>query len=166
MELMMEHVGKGLLLTLILSMPCVLTAAGIGLVMGILQAVTQVQEQTIAAAPKIVAVFLVLLLGGSIMVNVIGDYVRDSFRLAFEEIPHNDGPFLLPPLTSDAGTMRARSFFHDQTSASPGKLSGLQQSKPGINSDDKPDNGTAVFKSGGNRGSANSLPERMTLKRK
>ena len=42
-----------------ISMPCVLTAAAIGLVVGIIQAVTQVQEQTIAAAPKIFAVFLV-----------------------------------------------------------------------------------------------------------
>ena len=39
-----------------------LVAAGIGLVVGILQAVTQVQEQTIAAAPKILGVFLVIML--------------------------------------------------------------------------------------------------------
>ena len=55
MELLMEHLAKGFMTMLIISMPCVLIAAAVGLVVGILQAVTQVQEQTIAAAPKIFA---------------------------------------------------------------------------------------------------------------
>ena len=50
---------------LTISMPAVLTAASIGLVVGILQAVTQVQEQTIAAAPKVLGVFLVIMIMGS-----------------------------------------------------------------------------------------------------
>ena len=53
MEILLEYLAKGFLIMLAISMPCVLVAAGIGLVVGILQAVTQVQEQTIAAAPKI-----------------------------------------------------------------------------------------------------------------
>ena len=63
MEMLMEYMAKGFVAMLSISMPCVLTAAGIGLVVGILQAVTQVQEQTIAAAPKILAVFLVIIIG-------------------------------------------------------------------------------------------------------
>ena len=42
MELLMEYMGKGMVTMLMISMPCVLTAAGIGLVVGIIQAVTQV----------------------------------------------------------------------------------------------------------------------------
>ena len=57
MEILFEYVGKGFMIMLAICMPCVLTAAGIGLIIGILQAVTQVQEQTIAAAPKILGVF-------------------------------------------------------------------------------------------------------------
>ena len=49
MEMLMEYMAKGFVAMLSISMPCVLVAAGIGLVVGILQAVTQVQEQTIAA---------------------------------------------------------------------------------------------------------------------
>ena len=64
MEILLEFMGKGLLTMLMISMPCVLTAAFVGLIVGILQAVTQVQEQTIAAAPKILAVFLVLMFLG------------------------------------------------------------------------------------------------------
>ena len=64
MELLTEYLAKGFMTMLSISMPCVLTAASIGLVVGIIQAVTQVQEQTIAAAPKIFMVFLVIIVGG------------------------------------------------------------------------------------------------------
>ena len=64
MELLLEYLAKGFMTMLAISMPCVLTAAAIGLVVGIIQAVTQVQEQTIAAAPKIFGVFLVIVIGG------------------------------------------------------------------------------------------------------
>ena len=64
MDLLLEQLGKGFITMLLIAMPAVLTAAAIGLVVGILQAVTQVQEQTIAAAPKILGVFLVIMLMG------------------------------------------------------------------------------------------------------
>jgi hypothetical protein len=60
--------------------------------------VTQVQEQTIAAAPKIMGVFLLLIFGGGVMLNILTDYIRESFHLAFEEIPQT-GQFLLKPQT-------------------------------------------------------------------
>lgn len=115
MELLIEHLGHGLMLSLILSLPCVLMAAGIGLVVGILQAVTQVQEQTIAAAPKIIAVFGVILVGGGLMMNMVSDYVLESFHVAFNEIPQ-DGIFILPPLRNQTpGQIRARHFFDLQS---------------------------------------------------
>ena len=42
--------------------PSMLTALVVGLGIGLLQAVTQIQEQTLVFVPKIVAIFLVLLL--------------------------------------------------------------------------------------------------------
>ena len=115
MELLLEHLGRGLMLSLLLSLPCVLVAASIGLVVGILQAVTQVQEQTIAAAPKIIGVFAIILIGGGFMMNAISDYVRESFHVAFEEVP-GDGLFILPALRGQtAGQARARQFFDMQT---------------------------------------------------
>ena len=62
MELLVEYMAKGFMVMLTISMPCVLVAAAVGLVVGILQAVTQVQEQTIAAAPKIIGVFLTIMI--------------------------------------------------------------------------------------------------------
>ena len=95
MELLMEYMAKGFMTMLMISMPCVLTAAGIGLVVGILQAVTQVQEQTIAAAPKILAVFLVITIGGYGFVRLLTNLTTEGFAMAFNVIPKND-EFVLP----------------------------------------------------------------------
>jgi flagellar biosynthetic protein FliQ len=119
MELLLEHLGRGLMLSLLMSLPAVLMAAGIGLVVGILQAVTQVQEQTIAAAPKIIGVFAILLLGGGLMMNMLTDYVRESMQIAFNEIPQ-DGIFIMPSSRNQtAGQARAKKFFDLQTHEGP-----------------------------------------------
>ena len=95
MEILMEYIAKGFLTMLMISMPCVLTAAGIGLVVGILQAVTQVQEQTIAAAPKILAVFLVIMIGGYGFTSLLTNLTTEGFQMAFNVIPKNSD-FVLP----------------------------------------------------------------------
>ena len=96
MELLMEYMARGFVVMLLISMPCVLVAALIGLVVGILQAVTQVQEQTIAAAPKILAVFLVLIIGGYGYVRLLTNLLNEGFAIAFNVIPKNDS-YVLPP---------------------------------------------------------------------
>ena len=95
MELLMEYMARGFVVMLIISMPCVLVAAGIGLVIGILQAVTQVQEQTIAAAPKILAVFLVVIIGGYGYVRLLTNLLNEGFSMAFNVVPKNDS-YVLP----------------------------------------------------------------------
>ena len=90
MELLLEYMGKGFVTMLMISMPCVLVAAGIGLVVGILQAVTQVQEQTIAAAPKILGVFLVLMILGVGYIKLLTNLLQEGFSLAFNQIPTSD----------------------------------------------------------------------------
>ncbi|MDX2085421.1 MAG: flagellar biosynthetic protein FliQ [Candidatus Melainabacteria bacterium] len=97
LDVLTQHLGEGLILSLILSMPAVLAAAGIGLVMGILQAVTQVQEQTLAAAPKILGVFAIILLGGGVAMTMMMRYMTESAVVAFNEIPQM-GAKLAPPL--------------------------------------------------------------------
>ena len=90
MEVLVEYLARGFLVMLSISMPCVLVAAGIGLVVGILQAVTQVQEQTIAAAPKILGVFLVIMIGGFAFVNMLSNLFINGMGLAFNVLPKND----------------------------------------------------------------------------
>ncbi len=94
-EVMTEYLAKGFMTMLSISMPCVLTAASIGLVVGILQAVTQVQEQTIAAAPKIFAVFLVIVIGGMGFIKLLTNLFTDGMALAFNGVSKADN-FVLP----------------------------------------------------------------------
>lgn len=90
MEILLEYLAKGFMIMLAISMPCVLVAAGIGLVVGILQAVTQVQEQTIAAAPKIVGVFLVIVIGGVGFIRLLTNLFQEGMVLAFNTVPHSE----------------------------------------------------------------------------
>ncbi len=55
---------QALFLTLILTAPPVAAAMLIGLVISLIQATTQVQEQTLTFVPKLVAVMLALVLVG------------------------------------------------------------------------------------------------------
>ncbi len=96
MEILLEYMAKGLMVMLMIAMPCVLTAAAIGLVVGILQAVTQVQEQTIAAAPKIFAVFLVIIILGTGYIKLLSNLFNEGSVIAFDVIPKSDD-FVLPP---------------------------------------------------------------------
>ena len=81
MEIMVEYLAKGFMTMLMISLPCVLVAASIGLVVGILQAVTQVQEQTIAAAPKIIAVFLTIIILGMWYIKLLTEFVIEAVQL-------------------------------------------------------------------------------------
>ena len=94
-EALTEYMAKGFMTMLSISMPCVLTAAAIGLVVGIIQAVTQVQEQTIAAAPKIFMVFLVIIIGGLGFIKLLTNLFLDGANLAFNAVPKQDN-FVLP----------------------------------------------------------------------
>ena len=96
MEILIEFFAKGLMTMLMIAMPCVLTAAAIGLVVGILQAVTQVQEQTIAAAPKIFLVFLVIIILGTTYLQMLTNLFNEGANIAFEVIPKSE-EFVLPP---------------------------------------------------------------------
>ncbi len=95
MDILIEFFAKGLMTMLMIAMPCVLTAAGIGLVVGILQAVTQVQEQTIAAAPKIFSVFLVIVILGSGYIKLLSNLFTEGAVIAFDVVPKEDS-FVLP----------------------------------------------------------------------
>jgi len=95
MEILLEFFAKGLITMLMIAMPCVLTAAAVGLVVGILQAVTQVQEQTIAAAPKIFSVFLVIIILGSGYLKLLTNLFEEGAVIAFDVVSKND-EFVLP----------------------------------------------------------------------
>ena len=95
METLVEFLGKGFMVMLSVSLPCVLMAALVGLIVGILQAVTQVQEQTIAAAPKIILVFLTIVVLGGYFIKILTNYIYEGTNLAFNIIPKKED-YVLP----------------------------------------------------------------------
>lgn len=63
-DLLVRLAREGLFLAVLLSAPIVLTALFVGLFVSLVQATTQIQEQTLSFAPKLVAVLLALLVTG------------------------------------------------------------------------------------------------------
>jgi flagellar biosynthetic protein FliQ len=65
--------------TLMVSAPLLLVALIIGLVVSIFQAATQINEQTLSFIPKLVGVFVALVIAGPWMLSVMLDYMRQVF---------------------------------------------------------------------------------------
>lgn len=63
-------------LTLMISGPLLLSALLIGLVVSVFQAATQINEQTLSFIPKLLGIFLVLILTGPWMVTMMVDYIQ------------------------------------------------------------------------------------------
>ena len=82
-ELVMDIGRQAIEMTLMMSGPLLLAALVIGLIVSIFQAATQINEQTLSFIPKLVGIFLTLILAGPWMLQMMVDYIR---RL-FESIP-------------------------------------------------------------------------------
>lgn len=65
--------------TLMVAAPLLLVALIVGLVISIFQAATQINEQTLSFIPKLVAVFVTLVIAGPWMISVMTDYMRNVF---------------------------------------------------------------------------------------
>lgn len=59
-EMIIRILREGLLLVLLLSSGPMLASMLVGLIVGIFQATTQIQEQTLSYVPKLIAVFVTL----------------------------------------------------------------------------------------------------------
>ncbi len=66
-------------ITLLVSAPLLLVALIIGLVVSIFQAATQINEATLSFIPKLVGVFIALVVAGPWMLSVMLDYMRQVF---------------------------------------------------------------------------------------
>jgi len=58
----------------LLSAPLLLSALAVGLFVGMIQAATQIQEQTLTFIPKLIVLALALLISGSWMISVLTDF--------------------------------------------------------------------------------------------
>ncbi|GGJ22317.1 MULTISPECIES: flagellar biosynthesis protein FliQ [Paenibacillus] len=76
-EFIIGMAGQAVYTVLKVSAPMLILGLVVGLLVSIFQATTQIQEQTLAFVPKIVAVMLALLLFGPWILTVMVDYTAD-----------------------------------------------------------------------------------------
>jgi flagellar biosynthetic protein FliQ len=66
--------------TLMVAAPMLLVALIIGLIVSIFQAATQINEATLSFIPKLVGIFVALIVAGPWMLSVMLDYMRNVFN--------------------------------------------------------------------------------------
>ncbi len=74
--LILDMVREGLFTIIITAAPPLIMGLVVGLIVSIFQAVTSIQEQTLAFIPKILAVLLSLLLFGPFMMSKLTGYFQ------------------------------------------------------------------------------------------
>jgi flagellar biosynthesis protein FliQ len=73
----LEVTVRALWMSLVLCGPILLVMLVVGLVIGIVQAATSVNESALAFIPKLIAVAIVILVAGPLTLSVFVDYVRE-----------------------------------------------------------------------------------------
>ncbi|MFZ5532056.1 MAG: flagellar biosynthesis protein FliQ [Pseudomonadota bacterium] len=79
-ETAMEVARHGLWITMLLAGPLLAAALVVGVVVGLFQAATQINEATLSFVPKLGAIALALLVAGGWMLGVLVDYTRELYR--------------------------------------------------------------------------------------
>jgi flagellar biosynthetic protein FliQ len=75
-ETVMTIGQRALELTLLLAAPLLLTTLAIGLLVGIFQAATQINEMTLSFIPKLIGMAVALVIAGPWMLNELIGYTR------------------------------------------------------------------------------------------
>lgn len=72
-------VDQALWITALVVGPILLATLAVGLVVGVVQAATSIQEQTLTFVPKLAVVAVVLVLLGASMMGLIVDFTEEIF---------------------------------------------------------------------------------------
>ncbi|MCB2087980.1 MAG: flagellar biosynthetic protein FliQ [Sphingomonadaceae bacterium] len=79
MNLLLSYADRMLWTTALLAAPILLSSLAVGLVVGLVQAATSVNEQTLTFVPKLAAIALVLVLMGASMMALLTDFLQQVF---------------------------------------------------------------------------------------
>ena len=71
---------QGLVLLLVVAAPVLLTVLGIGLVVSIFQAATQIHEATLSFVPKLIGAVAVLAIAGPWMLTTLVEYIQRTLQ--------------------------------------------------------------------------------------
>ncbi len=77
--MVVELARQALWMTMLISAPLLGVGLLVGLVVGIFQAATSINEQTLSFIPKIVAMGITMAIAGSWMINTMVDYTKSIF---------------------------------------------------------------------------------------
>ena len=78
-EFVVGFARQSIELTLLISLPMLGVGLGVGLIVSIIQAATQIQEATLSFIPKIVCMFIALLIAFPWIMDKLLTYTRDIF---------------------------------------------------------------------------------------
>jgi len=72
-----QIIGEALMLVIRMSLPMLLASMVIGLVVSVFQTVTSIQEQTLTFVPKVIGVFMMIMLFGNWMLTELSGYITN-----------------------------------------------------------------------------------------
>ena len=78
-DLVIQLAQQALMTVMLVSAPMLGLGLTIGLMVSVFQATTSIQEQTLAFIPKIIAVFVAILIFGPWMLRIMVEYVTNIF---------------------------------------------------------------------------------------
>lgn len=81
---LVQLTSRAMLLCLMVSLPVVVVAALVGLLISFLQAITSLQDQSISQAAKLVAVVLALLISAPWGASLVLGFARQALDAAFQ----------------------------------------------------------------------------------
>lgn len=80
-QLLLDVLGEAFMKILVVAGPVVIVATVVGLLISIFQATTQIQEQTLSFVPKLLAIFLTLMIAGNFMLNTLLQFTQSIFQI-------------------------------------------------------------------------------------
>ncbi|MEO6699194.1 MAG: flagellar biosynthesis protein FliQ [Paraperlucidibaca sp.] len=72
---------QAIIVTILLAAPLLLAALAAGLIIGMFQAATQIQDMTLSFIPKLIVLIVVLGLTGPWMLRMLVDYTRELIQM-------------------------------------------------------------------------------------
>ena len=78
-ETVLTVASESLSVTALLAAPLLLVTLVTGVLVGVLQAATQINEMTLSFIPKLLAIFVVAVIAGPWMLSVMVDFTRQLF---------------------------------------------------------------------------------------
>jgi flagellar biosynthetic protein FliQ len=79
-----DIVREGIVIATKVAGPILLVSMAVGLVISIIQAATQIHEQTITFVPKLLIIALILIMAGPWMLELLLDYTKAVFSTMLE----------------------------------------------------------------------------------